>query len=173
MPNMVTNHPPFFPLFFSDFVAILLLFFIQHSHTFHIWKCAFDPEYNAQHGHQPTSIFFHFFLIFSLFYCHFSFSIATISIFGNMHWTLNTMPNMVTNHPPFFPLFFCDFFAILLLFLLQHSHNFHIWKCALDPEHTMPNMVTNHPPFFPLFFSLFYCYFSLSIATLSIFGSAH
>ena len=131
---MVTNHPPFFSLFFSYFVAILLPFFIQRSHTFHIWKCALDPEHSAQHGHQPSPIFSPFFLIFSLFYCYFSFSIATLSIFGSVHWTLKT--HMVTNHPPFFSLFFSDFFAILLLFFSQHSHTFHIWKCTLDPENS-------------------------------------
>ena len=37
--------------------TILLIFFIQHSYTFHIWKCVLDPEHNAQHGHQPSPIF--------------------------------------------------------------------------------------------------------------------
>ena len=108
------NHP----YLFCDFFAILLIFFIQHTHIFQIWKCVLDPENNAQYGHQPSPIFFSiFFLIFSLFYCYFSFSIATLSIFGNVCWTLNTMPNMVTNHPPSFsPIlfwFFHYFIAIL------------------------------------------------------------
>ena len=112
------NHP----YLFCDFFAILLTFFIQHTHTFQIWKSVLDPENNAQYGHQPSSIFFlHFFLIFSLFYCYFFFSIATLSIFGNGCWTLNAMPNMVTNHPPIFS----DFFAIFLLFYIQNSHTFH------------------------------------------------
>ena len=102
-----------------DFFAILLIFFMQHSRTFHIWKCALDPENHAQYSHQPSPILsLIFFLILWLFYCYFSFSIAILSIFGNVHWTLNTMPNMVTNHPLFFSPFFSDFFAILLLFLL-------------------------------------------------------
>ena len=44
--------PHLFPLFFSDFSTILLLFYIQHSHNFHIWKCTPDPENSAQHHHQ-------------------------------------------------------------------------------------------------------------------------
>ena len=43
---------PFFFLFFSDFFAILLLFFIQHSPTLNIWKCRLDPENSAHHRHQ-------------------------------------------------------------------------------------------------------------------------
>ena len=38
--------------FFSDFFAILLVFFIQHSHTFHIGKYTLHPENSAQHCHQ-------------------------------------------------------------------------------------------------------------------------
>src|ERR1700749_528690 len=86
---------------------------MQHSRTFHIWKCALDPENHAQYGHQPSPILsLIFFLILWLFYCYFPFSIAILSIFGNVHWTLNTMPNMVTNHP----LFFLHFFLIFSLF---------------------------------------------------------
>ena len=38
-----------------------------------------------------------FFSNFSLFYCYFSLSIATLSIFGSAHWTLKTVLNVVTN----------------------------------------------------------------------------
>ena len=110
----------------------------------------------------------YFFVIFSLFCWYFSFSIAGLSIFGNVPLTLKTMPNMVTNHPPFFPIFLADSFAILLLFFIQHSHNF-IFGNVHWTLTTMPNMVTNHSLFFLFFsfliFSLFYCYFSFSIAT--------
>ena len=54
----------FFLYFSPDFFAIFLLFLLQHSHSFHIWKCALDPEYNAQYGHQPSPIFFWFFRYF-------------------------------------------------------------------------------------------------------------
>jgi hypothetical protein len=57
-----------------------------------------------------------------------------------MHWTLKTAsPNIITNsdhHPP--PLFFLDFFPILMLFFIWHSLTFHIWKYAIDPEDSTP-----------------------------------
>ena len=75
------QHPP--SLFFSDFCPILLLFYILYSLTFHIWKCALDPEKAPQHCHQqwvPPPIFF---LKISLFYHSFSFGKVHISIFGS------------------------------------------------------------------------------------------
>ena len=80
--------------FFSNSFTIFLIVFIQHSPALHIWKCMLDPEQNAQHGHQPSSIFSQ---IFSCFYCYFSFSIATLSTFGSAHWTLITVLKLVTN----------------------------------------------------------------------------
>ena len=56
--------------FFSNFFTILLIFFIQHSHTFHIWKYALDPEHNAQHGHQLFPIFSQIFLLFFIQHSH-------------------------------------------------------------------------------------------------------
>ena len=90
------THPSWQPSlhFFSKIFTIFLIFFIQHSHTLHVWKCVLDPEHNAQHGHQPSSIFSQ---IFSLFYCYFSFSIAALSTLGSMHYTLKTVLNIVTN----------------------------------------------------------------------------
>jgi hypothetical protein len=76
-----------FPPFFPDFFPILMLFFIWRSLTFHIWKYALDPEDSTpKHHHQqqappPSPIFS---LIFRPFYCYFSCSISTLSIFGNM-----------------------------------------------------------------------------------------
>ena len=111
------HHPS---LFFFWFFCILLPFFIQKSIVFHIWKCALDPEtIPIHHENHPYT----FFPIFSLFYWYFSFSIATLSIFGNMHWTLNTMPNMVTNYSPFFLRFFCYFsFSIATLSIFGSAH---------------------------------------------------
>jgi hypothetical protein len=41
------------PLFFPDFFHILMLFFIWHSLTFHIWKYTLDPENSTpKHHHQ-------------------------------------------------------------------------------------------------------------------------
>ena len=70
---------------------------------------------------------------------------------GNVHWTLNTMPNMVTNHPPVFSHFF-------LIFSLYHQYFFFsiatlsIFGNVHWTLNTMPNMVTNHPLFFLHFF---------------------
>ena len=52
------------PIFFCEFFAILLIFFMQHSRTFHIWKCALDPENHAQYGHQPSPILSLIFFLF-------------------------------------------------------------------------------------------------------------
>ena len=66
------THPSWesFLHFFSNFFTILLIFFIQHSYTFHIWKYALDPEHNAQHGHQPFPIFSQIFLLFFIQHSH-------------------------------------------------------------------------------------------------------
>ena len=44
----------------------------------------------------------YFILIFSIFYCYFSFGKAHVSLFGSAPWTLKTTPNVVINseqHP--------------------------------------------------------------------------
>ena len=79
-----------------------------------MWKCMLDPEnstsniiiINSQHHPPLISWFFPILLLFS-------FSIATLSIFGNVHYTLKSLPNIITNseHPPLFlpvkfPLFY-------------------------------------------------------------------
>jgi hypothetical protein len=51
-PNIITNSEHHPPLFFPDFFPILLLFFIWHSLTFHIWKCTLDPENSTPKYHQ-------------------------------------------------------------------------------------------------------------------------
>ena len=101
-PSIITNPSLFF-------FCISLPFFIQKSIVFHIWKCALDPEtIPIHHDNHPYT----FFPKFSLSSWYFSFSIATLYMFGNVCWILNTMPNMVTNHPPFFLRFFRCFIAI-------------------------------------------------------------
>jgi hypothetical protein len=117
-----------------------MLFFIWHSLTFHIWKYTLDPENSTPNiitnsEHHPPFLF----LIFSLFSCYFSFGTASLSIFGNTHWTLKTAPpNIITNSEHHPPLFFPDFFHILMLFFIWHSLTFHIWKYTLDPENSTP-----------------------------------
>ena len=154
--------------FFGYFIAIFHLekLFLPYleMHT-GPWK-----QHPPEHHPQPSP---YFFLIFYIFYSFFSFSIARPSIYGNAHWTLKQYQPIITtnsskHHPPIF-------FHILLLFFIQHSHTFHIWKCALDPENstqTSSPTVATIPLFF-LIFSIFYSFFSFSIATPSIYGNAH
>ena len=66
----------FYYYYFSYFHPKLQMFPYLDMHT-GPWKQHPFP----QHHHQPSPIFF---LIFRLFYCYFSFSIAKLSIFGNM-----------------------------------------------------------------------------------------
>ena len=74
-------------------------------------------EHPPEHHPQPS---LYFFLIFSIFYSSFSFSIATPSIYGNAHWTLKQyQPIITTNsskyHPPIFFWFFPYFIAFFHL----------------------------------------------------------
>jgi len=163
-------------VFFS--FHILLLFFIWHSLTFHIWKCTLDPENSSpKHHHQqwapsPTL----FFLIFPIFYCYFSFGTASLSIFGNVHWTLKTAPpNIITNSehhpPPFFSWFFPYFIAIFHLAQPQFPYlEIHTGPWKQHPQTSSPTVSTT-PLFFSLIFWLFYRYFLFSISRLSIFGN--
>ena len=143
--------------FFLYFIAI----FHPEKHCFLYLEVCTGPWKNTHPSWQLSLL--------SLFYRYFSFSIATLFIFGNVCWTLNTMPNMVTNHPPFFPLFFRIFFTILLLFFTQHSHTFHIWKCALDPENSAQH---HHQQWAPLLSSLMHLekfpFWRLQIAALAV-----
>jgi hypothetical protein len=92
-PTCVINHP----LFFASF------FFFSTATPFIYGNAPWTLQQHPQHCHQPSPIFF---LIFPIFYCHFSLCIATIRIFGN------SLPNVITTHP----LFSSDFSPILLLF---------------------------------------------------------
>ena len=141
--------------------------------SFHIWKCTLDPENSALPASSPIHpcFFSDFFCILLPFFIQQS---IFFSIFGSVHWTLKQYPSITSNDNH--PYLFCDFFAILLTFFIQHTHTFQIWKCVLDPENNAQYGHQPSPIFFSIFFlifSLFYCYFSFSIATLSIFGSAH
>jgi len=91
------------PYFFSWFFSILLLLFIWKSAHFLIWKYALDPENITQHHHQPSLFFFWFFPHFIVI---FTFSTALPSIYGNVQWTLKTVP---------YPIFIVIFSAILFI----------------------------------------------------------
>jgi hypothetical protein len=95
-----------------------------------------DPESSAPT--ILTTILF-FVLFFSPFYYYFSCGTASHSIFGNMHWTLETAPpNIITNSEHHPPLFFPVFFPTFMLYFIWHSLTFHIWKYTLDPENSNP-----------------------------------
>jgi len=155
----VSTIPPFFSCFFPYFNAI---FHLAQPH-FPYLEIHTGPWKQHPQTSSPTvsTIPPFFFLIFSLFSCYFSFGTASLSIFGNTHWTLKTAPpNIITNsehHPLLFSLIF---FLILMLFFIWHSLTFHIWKYAIDPENSTPKHHHQQwapPP--PLFFLPFFSYF--------------
>jgi hypothetical protein len=108
--NVRTDHVNSSPLtsslIFSDFLHILQLCFISDFQCYHIWKCACRPVYIS----LPTSS-----LIFCIFYSHFSFMIANVTIFGNVHI------DHVYIHPPASSPFISDFWHILQQFFI-YSH---------------------------------------------------
>ena len=111
------------------------LFFIQHSHTFHIWKCTLDSENSTPNiitnSEQHPSLFILFFPISLLFFM----SIATLSLFENVHCTLKALPNIITNsehHPLFCPEKFTLFYCCFSFAKAPIS----IWKWTLDPENS-------------------------------------
>ena len=54
-------------------------------------------------------------------------------MFGNAPWILKTAPQ--TSSPSVSSILLClYYFPISLLFFIEHSHTFHVWKCALYPE---------------------------------------
>ena len=67
---------------------------------------------------------------FPIFYHNFSFRNALLSISGNVHQTLGTVP------PNIIPIFFYNFFLFYCYFSFDKSHAFHIWKWAVDPENS-------------------------------------
>ena len=97
--------------FFGYFIAIFHLekLFLPYleMHT-GPWK-----QHPPEHHPQPSP---YSFLIFSIFYSFFSFSIARPSIYGNAHWTLKQYQPIITtnsskHHPPIFFWFFPYFIA--------------------------------------------------------------
>ena len=103
-------------------------------------------------------------MIFPLFYCNPSFSMARPSIFGNTHWILKTAPQTSSTTLSTIHLCFCDF-SLFFLFSIATLSIFEIAHCTLK---ALPNIITNseHNP-------LLYCHFLFAKAPISIFGSAH
>ena len=87
--------------------------FIRNSQISHFWHLPFtlkSPPSNTDH-HA------YFLLIFPMFYINFSFRNALLSIFGNINWTLKTVP------PNIIPIFFYDFSPYCIaIFHLTWSH---------------------------------------------------
>lgn len=102
-------------------------------------------------------------MIFPLFYCYSSFSIATPSLFGNAHWILKTVPQTSSPTVNTIHLCFCDLFLFYCSFsfsiaMLSIFGNVH---CTLK---ALPNIITNsdhHPLFFPVKFPHFIAIFHL------------
>ena len=105
-PSIITNPSPFF----SDF-SVFYCHFSSRKAYFSIFGSVHWTLKEYPSIWQSSLL--------SLFYWYFSFSIATLFIFGNVCWTLNTMRNIVTNHPPFFPLFFRIFSPFYCYFSLS------------------------------------------------------
>ena len=104
--------------FFSDFFHILWLFFIWKHKSFHIWKYTLDPESRIpQYHYQQSAPFPYFFPDFSPILLLFSFSTASLSTFGNVHWTLKTSPAVST-----IPYFFLIFPYFITIFHLAQPH---------------------------------------------------
>ena len=125
-PGPCTDQPTILttiPIFFHDFIIIIIAISIQNCKCFHIWICTLDPENSTP---PPNTITNHplFFSHFFLFTAISSFSIATLSIFGNVHWTLKTAPLPPTPSPtiPYFFLIFRYFIAIFHLVLLNFPY---------------------------------------------------
>ena len=148
-PTILTTTPIFF-WFFPYFMPV----FHREMHIGPWKQC--PPSITT----NPSLFFSDFFLYFiAIFHPEKHF----FSIFGSVHWTLKQYPSITSNDN--YPYFFCYVFAILLIFFMQHSRTFHIWKCALDPENHA--QYGHQPsPILSLIFFLFYGYF------IAIFHSA-
>ena len=102
------HHHQSIPVFFLIF-SLFYCHFSSRKAFFPYLEVCTGP-WNSTHPSPVMTTIPIFFVIFLLFYWYFSFSIPTLSKFGNVCWTLKTMPNMVTNHPLFFSPFSSWFF---------------------------------------------------------------
>ena len=115
--------------FFSDFSPILLLFFIFHSFTFHIWKCALDPEISTYHPLFFSDFFPYFIAIFHFAQHHFPYL--------EMHtgpWKGTPQHHHQQWIPP--PIFFLNFPLFYHYFSLGKAHISIFGSALLDPENS-------------------------------------
>ena len=119
--------------------------------SFNAWKCKQYP----QHHQQPSLSLS---MIFPLFYCYSSFSIATPSMFGNAHTILKTAPQtssptVSTIHLCFchLPYFIAFSFSIATPSIFGNAH----WILKAAPQTSSPTISTIY---------LSFCDFSYIIA---------
>jgi hypothetical protein len=107
-----------------------------------------------------TTILF-FFFFFSLFYFYFSCGTASLSIFGNTHWTLKIAPpNIITNSEHHSPLFFPDFCPYFFAIFYLAERHFPYLEIHRTLKIAPQNIITNsdhHPPLF--FLSILWLFF--------------
>ena len=123
---------------------IFLISFHEKHQNYLFWTFTLDPE-NILYQYWPP------FLFFELFYSHFSSRNANVSIFGNVHWTLNP-PTLSPMIPYFFFPFYSYFsLSIAILSIFGNAH----W--TLNPPTSSPMIL-----YFVLFFSYFIAIFHLA-----------
>ena len=136
----------------TDIIIFMFFFFTFWSETSNIsllGHLPLDPKCITQQYWPALLILFHFLSIIPVFDLE-----MQMFPYLEMHvgpWK-QCPPSIITNPS----LSFSDFFCVLLLFFIQKSIVFLIWKCALDPE-TIPIHHDNHPyTFFSKIFTIFH-----------------
>ena len=132
---------------------LLFLHFLVRNHWYFLfWTSTLDPECITQQCWSPPLLFFS---DFSLFYICFSSRNANVSIFGNAHWTLKTVPSKHHHQP--IPVFFFCFFLYFIVIFHPEKHLFPDLEVCTGPwssTHPSPVMTT-----IPIFFLRFFHYF--------------
>ena len=115
------------------------------------------PNVNStpQHHQQPSLSFS---IKFPLLYSYSLFSKATPFTFGNAHWILKTAPQTSSPTVSSMPLCFHYFSLFHCFFFIEHSHTFHLWKCALYSERIAQHHHQQWAPY-PMFFLRNFPYF--------------
>ena len=118
------------PFLFFSIKFPLLYFYSSFSIATH-WILKTAPQTSSPTVSSiPLCLYY-----FSLFHCFFSLSIATLSMFENVHCTLKALPNITTNsehHPLFFP----EKFPLFYCYISFAKAPISIWKWTLDPENS-------------------------------------
>ena len=152
-----------------DIIIIIFFFFTFWSEITDVsffgplpWTLNASPN-NTDHtgpwnSTYPSPVMTSIPIFFWQFYWYFSFSIATLSTFGNPIWS----PTI----PHFFPIFFPDFslFYRYFSFSIATLSIFGSVRWTLNTQ--CPTWSPTIPHFFPYFFLIFFCYF------IAIFHSA-